>query len=355
MESNKSVVSKTRYSNIELFRIVSTLLVLIVHFNGWFVGGLPTLYDFSTISVQEGVQLYIQGLSCCCVNCFLIISGWYGLKLKFRSIWKIWLVLISIYIPCFFLECLLNHNFVIWRFVDSIVAFSRDSYYIQNYLILIFLSPVLNSFVEKYGRRITPFVLALWGIEFIVEYIFRSKYIYIEHGYSLFHFVVMYFLARTAYLNKEKLFRVKGRTYLIAYFIAASLIALGRGIFASKGVYLTGYSCPLNIIESFCLFLFFTQLSINARTINSIASTTLSVYILQVTFPVIDFLKRIDGYLLNNFDYFIYLILAFIVIIVFFLLSSIYAVLMEKIMTPVFSPLGKCLEKKTLNFFTYEG
>lgn len=37
MESNKPI-SKSRNSNIELFRIVATLLVLIVHFNGWFVG-----------------------------------------------------------------------------------------------------------------------------------------------------------------------------------------------------------------------------------------------------------------------------------------------------------------------------
>lgn len=31
-------VSKQRNSSVELFRIIATFLVLIVHFNGWFVG-----------------------------------------------------------------------------------------------------------------------------------------------------------------------------------------------------------------------------------------------------------------------------------------------------------------------------
>ena len=354
MGSYRDIESKQRNSNIELFRILATLLVLIVHFNGWFVGGLPTSYEWSTFTLQEGAQLYIQGLSCCCVNCFLIISGWFGIKLKFRSIWKLWLVLIGVYVPCFFMNCILNHNFVVRNFIDSIVAFSRESYYIQNYLILLFISPVLNSFIEKNGKQITSYALAFWIIEFVMEYIFRNKCLYIEHGYSLFHFVTIYLLARTAFLNKDCLFRVKGRLYLVFYFVVALIIAFGRGIFASKAQYWTGYSCPLNVIESFCLFLSFAKLKFSSNVVNSIASTTLFVYVMQVSSPVIGFLKKIDVFLLCNFSYGCYLLSALSVIIVFFILVSIYAKMMEKFLNVIFSPLGKYLENKTLNFFIYE-
>ena len=260
MDSDHHIELKQRSSNIELFRIIATLLVLVVHFNGWFVGGLPDTYEWSTFTLQDSVQLYIQGLSCCCVNCFLIISGWFGIKFKFRSIWKLWLVLIGVYVPCFFMNCILTHNFEVWNLIDSIVAFSRESYYIQNYLILLFISPVLNSFVEKNGKQITSYALAFWVIEFVMEYIFQNKCLYIEHGYSLFHFVIMYLLARTAFLNMDFLLKAKRHLYLIFYFVIALIIALGRGFFASEAQYWTGYSCPLNVIESFCLFLFFVKL-----------------------------------------------------------------------------------------------
>lgn len=354
MEINKSVVSKTRNSNIELFRIVSTLLVLIVHFNGWFVGGLPTSYDFSLFSVQEGVQLYIQGLSCCCVNCFLVISGWYGIKLKFSSIWKIWLILISVYVPCYIVNCFISHTFSFRLFLDSIVAFSHESYYIQNYLILVFISPLLNSFIEKFGQRITSYVLTLWAIEFILEYLCRNRCLYIEHGYSLFHFVVMYLLARTAYLNKEFLLRLSWKWYLLLYFVIAFCIACCRGIFASKGSFVTGYSNPFNVVESFSLFFCFVKLKYNSKVVNYISSATLTIYILQVTTPVFEWLKGIDMYLLNNFSYGTYLVLALCTIICFFLISTLYAKIMEQIVGRLFSPIENYLKEKTTNFFVYE-
>lgn len=343
-----------RNSNIELFRIIATLLVLIVHFNGWFVGGLPTSYEWTTFTIQDSIQLYIQGLSCCCVNCFLVISGWFGIKLKFRSIWKLWLVLVSVYVPCFFMNFILSHNFDVWDLIDSIVAFSRESYYIQNYIILLFISPVINSFVEKNGKQITSFAIAFWIVEFTMEYVFRNKCLYIEHGYSLFHFVTMYLLARAAFFNKELLFKVNGKLYLAIYFIVALIIASGRGLFASDAQYWTGYSCPLNIIESFCLFLFFAQWTVHSKFVNSIEATTLTVYVMQVSSPVIGYLKRIDVFLLNNYNYGYYLLLALCVIIVFFVLVSMYAKVVERIVSPIFVPLGKYLENKTLHFFIYE-
>lgn len=353
MDSNNPAISKLqRNSNIELFRIVATLLVLIVHFNGWFVGGLPDSYSFDSLTVHDGVQLYIQGLSCCCVNSFLIISGWFGVKLKFRSIWKLWLVLISVYVPCFIVECVLDKRFELWKLIDSFIAFSRESYYIQNYLILVFISPVLNAFIEKYGQKITPFALTFWGIEFVMEFLLDNKCLYIEHGYSLIHFVLMYFLARTAYLNRDRLYKIDKKIYLSAYFVFALMIAI-YGFVAKDGSFATAYSCPLVIIESFCLFLFFAQLNFSNKAVNYVASATLTVYVLQVTYPVILWLMKADSYLLRHFNYGLYLLLALSVIIVFFALATLYGKVMDRVLNLIFSPLGNYLEKKTSNFFIY--
>ena len=68
----QSVPQIERNSSIELFRILATFLVLIVHWNGWFVGGMPGITR-DTLSVFRGGQAIIESLSACCVNCFLLI------------------------------------------------------------------------------------------------------------------------------------------------------------------------------------------------------------------------------------------------------------------------------------------
>lgn len=131
-------------------------------------------------------------------------------------------------------------------------------------------------------------------------------------------------------------------------------IACGRGIFASSGPFVTAYSNPFNIVETFCLFFCFVQLNFNNKTVNYIASATLTVYVLQVTTPVFERLKGLDMYLLNNFSYGVYLVLALCTIICFFLISTLYAKIMESIVGHLFSPLENYLKEKTSNFFVYE-
>lgn len=64
-----------RNSSVELFRILATFLVLIVHLNGWMAGGLVDWNDSNISTLHKISQLIIQSLSVVCVNCFLIISG----------------------------------------------------------------------------------------------------------------------------------------------------------------------------------------------------------------------------------------------------------------------------------------
>lgn len=66
---------KQRDSSVEVFRILATFLVLIVHFTGWFVGGIRNPFD-STLDLSFRIgQTVISALCVVCVNCFLIISG----------------------------------------------------------------------------------------------------------------------------------------------------------------------------------------------------------------------------------------------------------------------------------------
>ena len=53
------VVKKQRNSSVELFRILATFLVLIVHLNGWLLGGTPeTFSPNEDLSFRVG-RLYV--------------------------------------------------------------------------------------------------------------------------------------------------------------------------------------------------------------------------------------------------------------------------------------------------------
>lgn len=102
-----SIYLKKRNSSIELYRIIATFTVLIVHFNGWFVGGMRG-FDYHQPTLSGAGQMIIEALTCICVNMFLIISGYFGIRLKFTSVIRLCLLLALIYIPFYIVDVLLG-------------------------------------------------------------------------------------------------------------------------------------------------------------------------------------------------------------------------------------------------------
>ena len=47
-------MKQERNSSIELFRILATFLVLVIHWNGWFVGGIPENVSWNNLYGQMG-------------------------------------------------------------------------------------------------------------------------------------------------------------------------------------------------------------------------------------------------------------------------------------------------------------
>lgn len=331
-----------RNSSVELFRILATFLVLVVHLNGWMAGGLVDWNDSNISTLHKVSQLIIQSLSVVCVNCFLIISGWYGLKLKFTSVWKMWVLLFSIYVPFYLFNCIFGSTeFSIVSLGVRMLAFPCESYFVQNYLMLLFISPVLNAFIEKEKSHLTIYALALFAIEVVMESVFQNKCLYIENGYSLFHFVTMYMLARSISLHKEKILSIRKRWWIIFYFICATLLCL---LHFTPYEHTWAYSNPIVVIESFMLFLPFIYITFYNKIINWIASSAFAVYLIQVTNPVGGFLFEFDKYVLSNFSYSTYIVIMFGFIWVFFFICIVYNKITLKILIPITNPLYKYLE-----------
>ena len=72
-----------RESNIELLRIVSMLMVVLVHIDGASLG-LPQALTVAA-TARDVWQLAVEALVIIGVNCFTLISGYFGIRLRVRT------------------------------------------------------------------------------------------------------------------------------------------------------------------------------------------------------------------------------------------------------------------------------
>ena len=76
---------KTRDSNIELLRMLAMFLVLLVHAD-FFSLGTPTLQDIQTSTLDSTLRIFFEALSIVCVNVFVLISGWFGIRPSLKGV-----------------------------------------------------------------------------------------------------------------------------------------------------------------------------------------------------------------------------------------------------------------------------
>lgn len=314
-------VKKERNSSTELFRILATFLVLITHYNGWFVGGVPDSFDFSNISLFRCSQMIITSLTAACVNCFLVISGYFGINLKIKTIYSFLTLLLGIYVPMYVLNCFLFGDFTILSFLKSFLVISGGGYFVQCYFMLMLLSPILNSFIEQKGHGALYLISILVLLEFYFDCVQCIENFGFNNGYSLPHFCLMYLIARMMRLYQDRLTLKPMYFWTAGYFLISLLLSL---LYISGVKFAFCYSNPLVIFQSIFLFVPFLYHNRHNKYVNWIAQSTFCVYILQVTMPFGKIIRFADNYLLNNLNYLQYFFVSIFVIIVFFIGCIIY-------------------------------
>ena len=331
------ISGRNRNSSIELYRIIATFAVLIVHFNGWFVGGMPESFDMRHLSNFRIGQTIIEAATVICVNMFLIISGYFGLRLKWESVIKICLLLLFIYIPFYLFTAAYKSEFEIRTLIRNFFVITKSGYFIQCYLMLIFLSPALNSFIDKYGKKLLlKWTIVFLSIEVWFGCIMKVEALGFNKGYSVIHFVLMYMIARCLFLYNNELMKARCWLWVAGYLVGTTVISL---------MYIVGvkfcwdYSNPVVIFSSICSFMPFVYYNYENKIINWIAKSTLAVYVIQCTNPVYSTIVKIDCFLLEAKPYSVYLLESLLVIVVLFLLCILY----DKLCGVAIKPLSEII------------
>lgn len=265
-----------RLTNIELCRIVSILLVLMVH-SQYASLGRPEEVNSSTL-----LTMTLQAISIIGVNVFVFISGYFSIKPTVRSYVKL------LFICFFYMSILCVATIVAGKFnYERLLFISRSNWFVVDYIGLMIIAPILNAFMDKCTKKQALIFITLffiyqtwfdWGIETNEDF---------RNGYSMASFILLYIMART--MKKFDL-SMKIRTSVFIFLMCTAVTVLIECASLTtqsdwKGAY--DYNNPFVIISAVAFFNIFLRLKVPYnKAINYMAQSTLSILLIHMM-PVI--------------------------------------------------------------------
>jgi len=293
-----------RELNIELLRIVLMILIVCHHFlmRG---RGLHLLYTSGSTHInKDALQgLFMDSFLIMTVNCFVFISGYYGIKLRVKTILSLLVQAITYSIGIDVVFCLFTGEPMTMDSVwNGLLAVPNGQWwFITAYFFLYLLSPFLNLAKEYLTKFQFLYILGvLTLINFVIGFTLDPSPFGVLNGYSLLSFICVYFYGQafSTYIrvNKGKLF------WLCSYVICSLLIF---AMFDAGLKYSTvdmawkafSYNNPLIMISAVSFFFFFKNLKISYAKISFFSSSVLAIYLIHEHPRSADFLT---GHL-NNF------------------------------------------------------
>ena len=279
------VTQNPRQSGIETLRLLSMVFILALHVN-YFAFGAPLATDFQDSPLESFLRVFLESLTIVGVNTFVLISGWFGIHPKARSV-------CSLLFQCAFFCCVLyaagwafGVDFSRREALKNLFFLGKLNWFIKSYLLLYILSPVLEAFVTAAGKRLFGMVVAFF-------FAFQSLYgwlypvaTFFDNGYSTISFVGLYLLARYVRLFRPRFATLPPIGDLSAY-LAISAITTGLGVLAVFGatpqrLAAHSYCSPFVVAAALFLFLFFSKQRFTSRFVNGIAHSSYAIYLFHV-------------------------------------------------------------------------
>lgn len=274
----------TRKSNFELLRIVLMLFVVAEHL-------LPQIGDIQNIG--DGYEYYLGNLFrsffIVAVNGFVLLSGYFGIKLNFKKILKMESMVLFYNLSGLLLAIGWGmHTLDIKSDVLYLIpTIARKNWFVTIYFVLCLFSPIFNWVISKLNKMQLRIVIVLMIIVFYLaptlEYTINAQTITMDSGYGIVNFTCLYFIGGYARLYISKQNRLYGYTYIIScllLFGANHIMSMMFGFYFNSYISYDSIFCLAGAIS---LFLFFRSISLQSTFINRIAGYSFAVYILHTS------------------------------------------------------------------------
>lgn len=273
---------KIRQSNVELLRIITMILVMIVHADFRALSA-PTVADVVSAPSSAFLRFLTESFAIICVNVFVLISGWFGIRFNWKRFVEFLFQVFFYGIIIYIIICLIDPSKI--RLIKNVFMTSVWNYwFVKCYLFLYIVSPVLNAFVEKATKKQFLTILILF---FTLQTFYgwaTNGITWFNRGYSGISFAGLYMLARYVRLYPAKWFSHSLKLDLLIYLGFVVLNTICAFFFTKTGhasisTRLFLYTSPFVILASIHFLLIFTKFTITSKTINWIAASCFAIYL----------------------------------------------------------------------------
>ena len=245
-------------------------------------------------------------------------------------------------------------DIVLQMYQDGVMGFNYIFRFIKAYLLLYFLSPVLNAFVKTASQKTFKLVLISF-FTFTCTYGWIGAASFMDNGYTTLFFIGLYLLARYIRLYTPKWSQRSSWVYFAIYQLCAILVTatsflvpyiFGRYI----PVELYSYICPTTIIGALCLLLCFTKIKLQNKFINWCGISCFAVFLMHVSPSTLWHFKNLFTHLHTNYQPAHFWLITFAILSIIFILS----ILIDKIRIKTFNLLyAKLFSRWEVRFNKY--
>lgn len=266
-----------RNSSIEMFRILCLFLIFWMHGASSFAGG----------GINAWLAIAADSIGNIGVSCFILISGYFGVKWNTKKMIKLDLMLIF--------YCWAGLAFrLAWGTAgggENILSYlfpviGKYSWYFTCYFALAALSPFLNETIDKLGERRLKQLILVMLIIFSGVTTFFFFDITGDSGKGIVHMVMLYLIGRYIRISGTVGRYAKGKLAAAFAVVAAVNIALNGALYIVTGTVQNRFARDNTlfiIAEAVLAFLVFADIRFENGFVNRIASYVPAVFIMEWT------------------------------------------------------------------------
>lgn len=332
-----------RQSNIELLRMLAMFLVLLVHAD-FFSIGMPSKTDIQTDTLDSILRIFFEALSIVCVNVFVLISGWFGIRPNLKGISSFIFQCLFFLIGLYVVTLLIGTSTLSLKGIAGCFAATKLNWFIKAYLLLYILSPVLNAFIEHADRKIFRNILIAF-FAFTCTYGWIGAAEFMMGGYTTLFFIGLYLLARYIRIYQPKFARFNFSTDLMIYIFTSCFVTVASVIpplLAGRNIQpWWNYIAPTTIIGAVYLLLAFTKLKIQSKFVNWCGASCFAVFLLHTNPNTFWHFKDLFIYLYSKYNTLEFWGITFIILVAIFFL----AILIDQIRIILWNKIWPIIEK----------
>ncbi|MDE6748117.1 MAG: acyltransferase [Lachnospiraceae bacterium] len=297
-EVQSNNIPESRLANMELLRIVSMMLVVVLHFL-WKGDCLPPLSQ-SSISNQDYLAWGLEALAIVAVNVYMLLSGYFLVESRFRVkrliglLLQLWFYSIGIGIAAAAFGYMPEDGFSIYYLVQLCLPVSSNHYWFMTaYVFMYLFAPVLSQGIKKLTKKQFQIVLFLMIFVFsVIKSVTPVRLAADMSGYDCIWYLCIFMVAAYIRLYGLPFFKNAAHSFLIYLMSAACIFGITlllRVVYMKTGKLVNmldicyDYNHILVLAASVALFYTFCHIEIKNRTLSHvicrIAPYTLGVYL----------------------------------------------------------------------------